>query len=70
MRASEKMFSSLFLLKSMKFLEFFRGRLKRSARAVQLFGRLGRIGDPCFEIIGASLLPCCVGFDAFSTLGI
>ena len=30
----------------------------------------GRTGDPCFEIIGASLLPCCVGFDAFSTLRI
>ena len=30
----------------------------------------GGTGDPCFEIIGASLLPCCVGFDAFSTLGI
>ena len=30
----------------------------------------GRTGDPCFEIIGASSLPCCVGFDAFSTLGI
>ena len=30
----------------------------------------GRTGDPCFEIIGASSLPCYVGFDAFSTLGI
>ena len=30
----------------------------------------GRTRDPCFEILGASLLPRGVGFDAFSTLGI
>ena len=30
----------------------------------------GRTGDPCFEILGASLLPRCVGFDAISTLEI
>ena len=29
----------------------------------------GRTGDPCFEILGASLLPRGIGFDAFSTLG-
>ena len=54
-----------------------RGSLKRSARAVRAqcarqanIWASGRTGDPCFEIIGASSLPCCVGFDAFSTLGI
>ena len=53
-----------------------RGCLKRSARAVRpqcarsaTIWACGRTGDPCFEIIGASLLPCCVGFDALSTLG-
>ena len=54
-----------------------RGSLKRSARAVRVqcarsatIWASSRTGDPCFEIIGASSLPCCVGFDAFSTLGI
>ena len=42
------------------------GRLERSAT----IWASSRTRDPCFEIIGASLLPCCVGFDAFSTLGI
>ena len=42
------------------------GRLKRSAT----IWASGRTGDPCFEILGASLLPRGVGFDAFSTLGI
>ena len=47
-----------------------KGRLKRSARAVQLFGRLAVLETHAFEILGASLLPRGVGFDSFSTLGI
>ena len=58
------------LAKIMKFiggaLSAVRAQCTRSA-TIWVFGRTG---DPCFEIIGASLLPCCVGFDAFSTLGI
>ena len=39
------------------------GRLKRSAT----IWASGRTREPCFEILGASLLPCGVGFDASST---